>query len=49
MNNTVNEQVLDKGNCEKLHKKFRFTDSVFITSGINTIRFIVSGWNLPQK
>ena len=34
MNNTVNMLILDRGSCEKLHKKFRFADPVFITSGI---------------
>ena len=34
MNNTVNKLILDRGSCEKLHKKLRFADPVFITSGI---------------
>ena len=38
MNNTVNKVILDRGSCEKLHKKFRFADPVFITSGINIFR-----------
>ena len=34
VNNTVNKLILDRGGCEKLHKKLRFADPVFITSGI---------------
>ena len=40
VNNTVNKLILDRGSCEKLHKKFRFADLVFITSGI----FICMGY-----
>ena len=36
MNNTVHKLILDRGSCEKLHKKFRFADPVFIASGIYT-------------
>ena len=35
MNNTVNKLISDRGSCEKLHKKLRFADPVFITSGIS--------------
>ena len=35
MNNTVNKLILDRGSCEKLHKKFRLADPVFITSGLS--------------
>ena len=34
MNNTVNKLILDTGSCEKLHKKLRFADPVFITPRI---------------
>ena len=34
MNNTVNKVILDRRSCEKLHKKLRFADPVFITSGV---------------
>ena len=37
VNNIVNKLILDRGSCEKLHKKFRFADPVFITSGIHII------------
>ena len=37
MNNTVNKLILERGSCEKLHKKLRFADPVFITSGINIV------------
>ena len=40
MNNTVNKLILDRGSCEKLHKKLRFADPVFITSGIITLAMI---------
>ena len=30
----MNKLILDRGSCENLHKKFRFADPVFITSGI---------------
>ena len=33
MNNTVNKLILDRESCEKLHKKLRFADPVFITPG----------------
>ena len=34
MNNTENKLILDRESWEKLHKKLRFADPVFITSGI---------------
>ena len=34
VNNTVNKLILDRGSCEKLHKKLKFADLVFITPGI---------------
>ena len=33
VNNTVNKLILERGGCEKLHKKLRFADPVFVTSG----------------
>ena len=33
VNNTVNKLILDRESCEKLHKKLRFADPVFIISG----------------
>ena len=34
VNNTVSRLILDKGSCEKLHKKFGFAEPFFITSSI---------------
>ena len=38
MNNTVNKLILDRESYEKLPKKLRFADPVFITSGIYILR-----------
>ena len=52
MNNTVNKLILDRGSCEKLHKKLRFADPVFITSGIlnpgelSFSRLLNSDWSI---
>ena len=42
MNNTVNKLILNRGSCEKFHKKLRFADPVFITPGIHIINWIIS-------
>ena len=42
MNNAVNKLILDRESCEKLQKKLRFADPVFITSGIYIyVKFIL--------
>ena len=41
MNNTAHKLILDRGSCEKLHKKLRFADPVFITPGIIMIMIII--------
>ena len=45
MKNTVNKLILDRGSCKKLHKKLRFADLVFITSGIYEFQCNLSDLN----